>query len=82
MAHAHMKGPDPARGLQENWLLHKAMPWLIAFFYYHVSWICSWEASRISYRLNAEFEDHAEHEYNDVRRGPSGVRDGMPEPGT
>ncbi|MEU6999040.1 alternative oxidase [Nonomuraea sp. NPDC046570] len=50
-------------GLKQNWLLHQAAPWFIAFFYYHVSWMMFLVKPAWSYRLNAEFEDHAEHEY-------------------
>ncbi|XVQ09949.1 alternative oxidase [Spirillospora sp. CA-255316] len=50
-------------GIRQNRLLHRAMPWLIAFFYYHVSWMLFLLRPDWSYRLNAEFEDHAEHEY-------------------
>ena len=51
------------QGIRQNWLLHKVIPWFIAFFYYHVSWIMFLVKPEWSYRLNAEFEDHAEHEY-------------------
>ena len=39
------------------------VPQLIAAAYYQVSWLLFvfWPAA--SYRLNADFEDHAEHEY-------------------
>ncbi|MDN5857404.1 MAG: hypothetical protein L0H84_02170 [Pseudonocardia sp.] len=50
-------------GIRQNWFLHKALPWLIALFYYHVSWVLFLVRPELSYRLNAEFEDHAEHEY-------------------
>jgi ubiquinol oxidase len=50
-------------GIRQNWLLHKAAPWLIAFVYYHLSWLLFVIRPAASYRLNAEFEDHAEHEY-------------------
>jgi ubiquinol oxidase len=50
-------------GIKQNWLLHRAAPWMIAFFYYHVSWLLFLIKPAASYRLNAEFEDHAEHEY-------------------
>jgi len=39
------------------------LPQIIAFFYYHVSWILYVIRPALSYRLNAHFEDHAEHEY-------------------
>ncbi|GAA3222775.1 hypothetical protein GCM10017691_09190 [Pseudonocardia petroleophila] len=39
------------------------VPWLMALGYYHVSWLLFVLAPRVSYRLNADFEDHAEHTY-------------------
>jgi ubiquinol oxidase len=50
-------------GLRQSLLLHRLAPWLIAFFYYHVSWLLLVIRPQASYRLNAAFEDHAEHEY-------------------
>jgi len=51
------------RGLRQSFLLHRLAPWLIAFSYYHVSWLLFVIRPDWSYRLNADFEDHAEHEY-------------------
>ena len=51
------------RGLRQSFLLHRLAPWLIAFFFYHVSWLLFVVRPEWSYRLNADFEDHAEHEY-------------------
>lgn len=51
------------QGLKQGAIRHRLLPWLIAFFYYHVSWILFLIRPALSYRLNAEFEDHAEHEY-------------------
>jgi ubiquinol oxidase len=51
------------RSLRQSLLLHRLAPWLIAFFYYHVSWRLFVIRPAWSYRLNADFEDHAEHEY-------------------
>lgn len=39
------------------------LPQLIAFLYYQQSWLLYVLRPRWSYRLNADFEDHAEHEY-------------------
>jgi len=39
------------------------LPQIIAFFYYHLSWLLFVIRPAWSYRLNADFEDHAEHEY-------------------
>ena len=51
------------RGLRQSFLLHRLAPWLVAFFFYHVSWLLFVLRPDWSYRLNADFEDHAEHEY-------------------
>ena len=51
------------RGSSQSFLLHRLAPWIIAFFYYHVSWLLLAIRPQWSYRLNADFEDHAEHEY-------------------
>ncbi|MFE3453050.1 alternative oxidase [Nonomuraea sp. NPDC059194] len=68
-------------GMKQNWLLHKAAPWFISFFYYHVSWVLFLVRPEASYRLNAEFEDHAEHEYMTfVAQNPD--LEFMPDPGT
>ncbi|MDQ2706593.1 MAG: hypothetical protein M3Z25_02685 [Actinomycetota bacterium] len=49
---------QPQRRLKFYWL-----PQLIAFAYYHLSWMLFVVRPGWSYRLNADFEDHAEHEY-------------------
>jgi demethoxyubiquinone hydroxylase (CLK1/Coq7/Cat5 family) len=68
-------------GQRQTWLLHKLAPWAIAFFYYHVSWLLFLIRPDWSYRLNAEFEDHAEHEYMTfVAENPD--LDFVPDPGT
>ncbi|SEN83931.1 alternative oxidase [Nonomuraea pusilla] len=68
-------------GQRQSLLLHKVAPWLIAFFYYHVSWMLFLVRPDWSYRLNAEFEDHAEHEYMEfVAAHPE--LDHLPDPGT
>jgi ubiquinol oxidase len=59
------------RGLQEDFFRYRFLPQLIAFFYYHVSWLLYVVRPGLSYQLNAEFEDHAEHEYMEfVREHP------------
>ena len=59
------------KALQENFFLHRLMPQAIAFFYYHVSWLLYVMRPAWSYALNADFEDHAEHEYMEfVREHP------------
>lgn len=42
---------------------HRIVPQIIAFAYYQLSWLMYAVRPRWSYRLNADFEDHAEHEY-------------------
>ena len=39
------------------------LPQAIAFVYYQLSWLLFVARPSWSYRLNADFEDHAEHEY-------------------
>jgi ubiquinol oxidase len=51
------------QGLKQSFLMHRLAPWLIAFGYYHASWLLFLIRPAWSYRLNADFEDHAEHEY-------------------
>ena len=57
------------KGIDENLLLHGFIPQVIAFFYYHVSWILYVIRPQWSYLLNAYFEDHAEHEYMEYVAG-------------
>ena len=52
-----------ARGIKENVLLYRILPQVIAFTYYHISWLLYVVKPSRSYLLNAHFEDHAEHEY-------------------
>jgi ubiquinol oxidase len=60
------------QGCKEGFLRYRLVPQLIAFFYYHVSWLLYVIRPSLSYRLNAHFEDHAEHEYMEfVRDNPS-----------
>ena len=47
----------------ENFFLYRIVPQFLAFFYYHVSWLLYVMKPAWSYALNADFEDHAEHEY-------------------
>jgi hypothetical protein len=51
------------RGFRDGLLRFRVIPQLIALAYYHVSWILYVLKPAWSYRLNADFEDHAEHEY-------------------
>jgi hypothetical protein len=42
---------------------HRVVPQVLAFAYYQLSWFLYALRPAWSYRLNADFEDHAEHEY-------------------
>lgn len=52
-----------ASGKRENRLYYFWIPQAIALVYYQVSWLLFVVRPRQSYLLNADFEDHAEHEY-------------------
>lgn len=49
--------------IRENFFLYRIVPQFMAFFYYHVSWLLYVIKPSWSYGMNADFEDHAEHEY-------------------
>ena len=49
--------------IRESFVLHRVIPQVLAFFYYQLSWLLYVIKPAMSYQLNAEFEDHAEHEY-------------------
>ena len=51
------------KGKKESFFLYRILPQIIAFFYYHLSWLLYVIKPAWSYGLNADFEDHAEHEY-------------------
>ena len=51
------------KGIRENFLLYRLVPQMIAFAYYQISWLLYVIRPALSYGLNADFEDHAEHEY-------------------
>jgi ubiquinol oxidase len=68
-------------GLRQSFVLHRLAPWLIAFVYYHLSWLMFLVKPDWSYRLNADFEDHAEHEYMSFVAENPGL-DLRPDPGT
>ena len=51
------------RKIRENFFLYRIVPQVLAFLYYHVSWLLYVIKPAWSYSLNADFEDHAEHEY-------------------
>ncbi|MGB0112960.1 MAG: alternative oxidase [Ilumatobacteraceae bacterium] len=50
-------------GTRLGFVRHRVLPQIIAFAYYQLSWIMYAIRPSWSYRLNADFEDHAEHEY-------------------
>ncbi|MGH7358460.1 MAG: alternative oxidase [Candidatus Rokuibacteriota bacterium] len=50
-------------GRREGWIRHWLLPQLVAFAYYQIVWLLYVVRPAAAYRLNAEFEDHAEHEY-------------------
>jgi hypothetical protein len=46
-----------------GYIRHRIVPQILAFGFYHLSWFMYAIRPAWSYRLNADFEDHAEHEY-------------------
>lgn len=46
-----------------RWLRGRIIPQVLAITYYQLSWLLFVIRPRWSYRLNADFEDHAAHEY-------------------
>ena len=50
-------------GIEEDWIRYSLLPQIIAFTYYQISVLLYIINPSWSYRLNADFEDHAEHEY-------------------
>jgi hypothetical protein len=55
-------------GVSENFLLYRIGPQIVAFVYYHLSWLLYAINPSRSYALNADLEDHAEHEYMEFVR--------------
>ncbi len=51
------------QGRREPFVRYRLLPQVIAFVYYQLSWLFYVIHPAWSYRLNADFEDHAEHEY-------------------
>jgi hypothetical protein len=51
------------QGRRESFFMARILPQIIAFLYYHISWLLYVADPAWSYGLNADFEDHAEHEY-------------------
>ena len=50
-------------GVHESRIWFDVLPRLIAFGYWHFAWLLYMLRPDWSHRLNADFEDHAEHEY-------------------
>jgi ubiquinol oxidase len=50
-------------GTGRGWLRFRLLPQVVATVYYLLSWLLFLIVPAASYRLNADFEDHAEHEY-------------------
>ena len=51
------------QGTSRSFVRSRVIPQVLAFAYYQLSWILFAIRPQWSYRLNADFEDHAEHEY-------------------
>jgi ubiquinol oxidase len=51
------------QGAREGFVQFTVVPQALAFVYYQLSWLLYVLRPSWSYRLNADFEDHAEHEY-------------------
>jgi hypothetical protein len=59
------------RGIREGFVAYWLVPQFVAFVYYQIVWLLYVVRPAAAYRLNAEFEDHAEHEYMEfVREHP------------
>lgn len=64
------------KNIKECFFLYRILPQFAAFFYYHVSGVLYVIKPSWSYGLNADFEDHAEHEYMEfVRENPQFERE-------
>jgi len=50
-------------GIPESRVRYFWLPQVISFVYFQLSWLMYVIRPALSYRLNADFEDHAEHEY-------------------
>jgi ubiquinol oxidase len=50
-------------GERRSFIRSRVVPQILAFGYYQLSWFMYVVRPAWSYRLNADFEDHAEHEY-------------------
>ena len=50
-------------GIREGFVKYWLIPQMVAFLYYQIVWLLYVIHPAGAYGLNAEFEDHAEHEY-------------------
>jgi len=62
-------------GIYENFFLYRVVPQVVAFLYYHLSWFLYVIKPSWSYALNADLEDHAEHEYMEFVREHPGMEE-------
>jgi len=51
------------RGHEASWFKGRILPQLLAIPYYYTTWVMTALRPRWAFALNADFEDHAEHEY-------------------
>jgi len=51
------------KGERQGFWRYRLIPQVLAWFYYHLSWLLFVVNPEWSHALNAQFEDHAEHEY-------------------
>jgi hypothetical protein len=51
------------RGREASWFKRRLLPQVLAVPYYYATWLMTALRPRWAFRLNADFEDHAEHEY-------------------
>lgn len=66
------------KAIAEGVFRFRIVPQIIAFAYYHISWLLYVINPEYSYALNADFEDHAEHEYMEfVRSHPEFESEGF-----
>ncbi len=49
--------------VRQGFVRYQVIPQILAFVYYQLSWVLYVVRPAASYSLNADFEDHAEHEY-------------------
>jgi len=62
-------------GHQPRLLRDRVLPQILAFVYYQISWLLYVVRPTMSYRLNADFEDHAEHTYMEFVRDHPDLED-------